>query len=290
MEPRHPERWSIRIARSGREAVVIDVRPAAAVCAAVLALVGLFAGVRLALNHFELTVSGFERTVSGERERNTALEAQAGRLLGRLEQLEAEVRSLQRQANLAPTIDATAQGGAGAPEPGAGAGMMLSIANLRLDKLSKAMRAKKTIALALAERSARPAGLPVAGARLTSGFGPRRDPVMGGAEFHSGLDFAGPYGLPIRATAPGRVSRAGWGSGWGQHVVIDHGHGFETLYAHLSRLEVRAGDSLGRGDLVGRMGSTGRSTGTHLHYTVYLDGQAVDPSPYLGEAPSAPAL
>lgn len=119
---------------------------------------------------------------------------------------------------------------------------------------------------------------------FTSGFGVRSDPFRGGAAMHAGIDLAGPIGTPIYATADGVVGRAEWANGYGNLVELEHGRGIATRYGHLSRLIVRAGDMVKRGDLIALMGSTGRSTGSHLHYEVRLDGRAVNPVPFLQSA------
>lgn len=116
---------------------------------------------------------------------------------------------------------------------------------------------------------------------ITSGFGYRRDPFSGRSAMHSGLDFKGPYGQPIVAAARGRVSFAGWKSGYGKTVEIDHGNGMMTRYAHLSQINARIGSKILEGEKLGAMGSTGRSTGTHLHFEVRMNGRAVNPKPFL---------
>jgi murein DD-endopeptidase MepM/ murein hydrolase activator NlpD len=98
---------------------------------------------------------------------------------------------------------------------------------------------------------------------------------------HEGIDFAGPVGKPILATAQGVVVNAEYSGGYGNQVKIDHGYGYETLYAHLSELEVKIGDRVERGDVLGYLGNTGRSSGPHLHYGVYRNGRAVNPRYYL---------
>lgn len=129
---------------------------------------------------------------------------------------------------------------------------------------------------------AMPVALPVSGVyRVTSGFGPRRDPFSGGAAFHGGIDFVQPHGAPIFTTAPGRVTFSGWMSGYGQLVEVDHGLGFRTRYAHLAGVDVALGQAVRQGQLVGRMGSTGRSTGTHLHYEIIFAGRTYDPANFL---------
>jgi murein DD-endopeptidase MepM/ murein hydrolase activator NlpD len=135
---------------------------------------------------------------------------------------------------------------------------------------------------ALAASFARiPAFLPVTQVRQSSDFGYRSDPFHGGGAFHAGLDLTGKSGEAIHAAADGVVVRAGWWAGYGKVVVVDHGNGMETRYGHMSRLHVKAGDTVRQGETVGAMGSTGRSTGTHLHFEIRLDGRPMDPQPFL---------
>lgn len=120
--------------------------------------------------------------------------------------------------------------------------------------------------------------------RFTSGFGYRRDPKNGGRRMHNGSDFAGPYGTPIYATADGVVSHAGWLSGFGRLVKIQHDFGIETYYAHSARIHVKVGQRVSRGDHIADMGNTGRVTGTHLHYEVRVNGTPVNPMIYIKAA------
>ena len=115
----------------------------------------------------------------------------------------------------------------------------------------------------------------------TSGFGVRYDPFLRTPALHSGLDFRGPVGEPVHATAAGVVTNAGWNGGYGRMVEIDHGNGFATRYGHMSEITVTEGQSVRIGQVVGRIGSTGRSTGPHLHYETRIDGEAVDPQRFL---------
>jgi murein DD-endopeptidase MepM/ murein hydrolase activator NlpD len=129
-----------------------------------------------------------------------------------------------------------------------------------------------------------PSRMPLEGAALTSGFGMRTHPVLGGRRQHTGIDLAAPTGTPVYATADGIVSRADWYSSYGLYISVEHGASMQTRYAHLSRLAVAAGDSVKKGDLIGYVGSTGRSTGPHLHYEVRVEGLAVNPIPYMVES------
>lgn len=117
--------------------------------------------------------------------------------------------------------------------------------------------------------------------RIGSGFGYRIDPVYKVRKFHAGLDFTSPQGTPIYATADGTVKMAGFdNSGFGNHVIINHGYGYETLYGHMVRVKARSGQSVKRGDVIGYVGSTGKSTGPHCHYEVHRNGVPVDPVYY----------
>ena len=119
-------------------------------------------------------------------------------------------------------------------------------------------------------------------AHPSSGFGPRLDPFTGRYSFHPGLDFSGPIGTAISATAPGYVVFAGSDGTYGNMVEIDHGYSLHTRYAHLSRIAVSTGMRLPKGAIVGWLGTTGRSTGPHLHYEVWYDRAARDPGRFNG--------
>jgi murein DD-endopeptidase MepM/ murein hydrolase activator NlpD len=120
--------------------------------------------------------------------------------------------------------------------------------------------------------------------RFTSGFGYRNDPFNGSGRMHEGQDMAGDYGSPIYATADGTVTYAGWENGYGRLVKISHAFGIETRYGHMSQIRVDVGQKVSRGDRIGDMGNSGRSTGTHLHYEVRLSGSAVNPMTFIRAA------
>ena len=126
-----------------------------------------------------------------------------------------------------------------------------------------------------------PSRLPLDDMRLTSGYGMRSHPVLGGRRQHNGVDLAAPSGTPVYATADGRVGMAQWYSSYGNYVQIEHGGQLQTRYAHLSSYTVQPGTMVRKGDLIGYVGSTGRSTGPHLHYEVRVAGESVDPTPYM---------
>jgi murein DD-endopeptidase MepM/ murein hydrolase activator NlpD len=115
-------------------------------------------------------------------------------------------------------------------------------------------------------------------ARISSRFGLRRDPIDGGERIHEGVDLAAPLGTPVRTSGAGVVLRAGAEPGYGNLVVVDHGGGLETRYAHLASMSVAVGDRVAAGGAIGAVGSTGRSTGPHLHFEIRRDGKSVDPA------------
>ena len=126
-----------------------------------------------------------------------------------------------------------------------------------------------------------PSRMPVDNLRMTSSFGLRWHPVLGGRRAHTGVDLANPVGTPVHATADGVVGRADWFGGYGLCIDLEHGGSLETRYGHLSRLNVVAGQSVHKGDIIGFVGTTGRSTGPHLHYEVRVEGSAVNPIPFM---------
>ncbi|MCE7795589.1 M23 family metallopeptidase [Sphingobium sufflavum] len=194
----------------------------------------------------------------------------------------ARVEAAIRQVGLNPAQ--LARSGSGGPFiPAAGTVALATLGKDRqlrslstlLDRLS-AMESALTVL---------PSGSPTASPMLTSSYGYRRDPFNGLAAFHSGIDFPGRYGQPILAASEGRVAFVGQRSGYGNCIEVDHGHGILTRYAHLAGFVARPGQAVERGQPIGRMGSTGRSTGTHLHFEVRINGAAVNPRPFLEARP-----
>jgi murein DD-endopeptidase MepM/ murein hydrolase activator NlpD len=122
---------------------------------------------------------------------------------------------------------------------------------------------------------------PLDGARITSRFGIRTDPFRRRRAMHTGIDFRAPSGQEARATAAGKVLTAGYSRGYGYMVEIDHGDGLRTRFAHLSKIVAKKGQTVAKGDVIGRTGSTGRSTGPHLHYEIRVNGRAVDPMTFI---------
>ena len=126
-----------------------------------------------------------------------------------------------------------------------------------------------------------PSRMPVDGASLTSGFGMRNHPILRQRRQHNGIDLAVAQGTPVYATADGLVGKAQYFGSYGNYVQIEHGGALQTRYAHLASYTVNSGDNVKKGDLIGYVGSTGRSTGPHLHYEVRVEGEAVNPIPYM---------
>ncbi len=148
----------------------------------------------------------------------------------------------------------------------------------KMGRLEKDMQAYEAV---LRRRGYTPSIWPVQG-KLESGFGGRRNPFGGSSyEFHSGQDIEAPWGAPVAAGASGKITFVGWQNGYGQLVVIDHGGGLTTRYGHLSHIDVSLDDTVARGQFIGRVGSTGRSTGPHLHYEVRINDEPVNPLQYL---------
>jgi len=152
-----------------------------------------------------------------------------------------------------------------------------------LKELSLARLATSLSQLDTMERAvlALPNSAPASPLTLSSGFGVRSDPFNGAAALHAGLDITGDRGQPIFAAAAGRVITVGQQGGYGNLVVVDHGHGLQTRYGHLSGFDVRPGQMVARGQQIARMGSTGRSTGDHLHFEVRVNDRAINPRPFL---------
>lgn len=157
-------------------------------------------------------------------------------------------------------------------------GVSLAALEGKMNLLERSMKAYESI---LRERGYTPSLWPVVG-KLESGFGGRRNPFGGsGYEFHSGQDIDAQTGDPVVAGASGTVTFTGWQNGYGQLVVIDHGGGLTTRYGHLSHIDINQGETVQRGQFIGRVGSTGRSTGPHLHYEIRINDEPVDPLQYL---------
>jgi len=227
---------------------------------------------------------------------------QVGAISGRLFRLESEAAQLSKRIGVlkndaaAPPVRAPRrQGEIPASEPaGASGGPLLAprtepsnvgalaVLDAQLGRVEQQIAGVASVAAQRSlEQMRLPTRLPIAGAELTSPFGNRIDPFAHTHAFHAGLDFAAPLGTPIDSAAGGTVAFAGFKPDFGWVVEIDHGNGLATRYAHASQLLVRTGQIVAPGDRIARVGSTGRSTGPHLHFEVLRAGDHVDPKRYL---------
>lgn len=152
---------------------------------------------------------------------------------------------------------------------------LLGVLENRLDTVRTGVERQQALA------AATPSIWPVVG-WLSSVFGSRTDPVNGGADFHPGLDISADYGTPVKATAEGTIETAGWAGDYGNMVLLKHGYGMSTRYGHLSRIAVSPGQTVHRGQVIGYVGATGRTTGAHLHYEILLNGDRINPMRLLG--------
>lgn len=174
-----------------------------------------------------------------------------------------------------PEAAADSQDAVGGPYIPIGGAQALSAA------MQEADLAFSRIELVKAEAARLPLVRPMPGGDMTSNFGSRRDPFLGSLAFHAGIDFRSPTGTDIRPTAPGVVTVAGWSGGYGNMVEVDHGNGVTTRYGHMSRIIARVGDHVTRDTVIGEVGSTGRSTGPHLHYETRINGVPLNPVNYI---------
>jgi murein DD-endopeptidase MepM/ murein hydrolase activator NlpD len=208
------------------------------------------------------------------REENERQRAELNELNQRVEAVEDTSRKLAEKSGVIEGSEPAGAGGPALPLDENG----LAAVESKMLQLERNMRAYEAV---LRERGYTPTVWPVAG-KLEGGFGGRRNPFGGSSyEFHSGQDIEAAYGDPIVAGASGKISFVGWQNGYGQLIVIDHGGGLTTRYGHLSHIDVANGQSVERGQFIGRVGSTGRSTGPHLHYEVRINDEPVNPLQYL---------
>ncbi|MDI3480839.1 MAG: hypothetical protein PWQ97_494 [Tepidanaerobacteraceae bacterium] len=157
----------------------------------------------------------------------------------------------------------------------------LRVMESRLPEQEQSLKELKNAIIQRNQRMASTPNIWPVDGRITSGFGYRRSPFGYRKEFHDGLDVAAPYGTSIRATADGVVVFVGYKSGYGNMVTISHGYGFETSYGHTSRVMVKKGQKVKKGQIIAQVGNSGRSTGPHVHYMVRLNGEVKDPASYL---------
>ncbi len=236
-----------------------------------VALYGIYSFTRQ-VAHLRLARENIILRIENEKQRQ-----QLANLKVRVEAVEDESRRLAEISGVSHQDDATNKHGAGGPSLAIDAATISAI-EYRAAHVEKELQAYQNV---MRERAKIPSVWPVEG-EMTDGFGTRRNPFdEASSEFHAGQDIAAPWGTPVTAAGSGVVAFAGTQSGYGQIVIIDHGNGLTTRYGHLSVIEVQAGQEVGRGTVLGRVGSTGRSTGPHLHYEVRINESAVSPRRYL---------
>lgn len=221
---------------------------------------------------------------------NDSYRQATGELAGQVAALQTAVDQLGNDANLAPETqraianlpkglrDRAMGGGANDNvQPETTIGVLRGVLNVidaQISSVRSAVERQQILA------NATPSIWPTAG-WLTSSFGGRVDPFTGGRDYHAGLDISADKGKPVRATADGTINEAGYSGNYGNMVLVSHRFGLSTRYGHLSRLAVSRGQTVRRGDVIGYVGSTGRSTSPHLHYEVLLNGQAINPLRFL---------
>jgi murein DD-endopeptidase MepM/ murein hydrolase activator NlpD len=275
----------------------ISLLPTLGSVAAVLALpilIGLGArwSALVDIGDLERTNIALQIENASYREATTQLADQISSLQSAVDSLgiQAAVDPKARQAmeKLPEGVKSRAMGGGLGPAPAVLSNMfspdltfgmlsdLLGTMASRLDIMRTGVQRRQALA------AATPSIWPVPG-WLTSHFGNRRDPFTGSSDFHPGLDISADYGQPVHATADGTVAVAGPNGAYGNLVEIDHGYGIVTRYGHLSRFRAAAGQQVHRGEVIGFVGSTGRSTSAHLHYEILLNGRLTDPMQLLGQ-------
>lgn len=275
----------ILITATGRAPRSITLRPAS-----------LILGIVLGLGLPALWISYLTRHNQRLAQEHQVLSDQANQVLTDLQTITDDVEELKSRAGLstetaAPDLRDSDDGfnPQGGLSKVASVEMVLNLSKTRMNSLETVLtnavkpNLEATLASEVKRQAAFPQGKPITGAlQVSSEFGLRPSPFGGlDYEIHEGIDFAGPIGKPVLATADGTVALAEYERGYGNHIKINHGYGYTTLYAHLSRTVVQPGDWVKRGNVVGYLGNTGRSSGPHLHYGIYRQGQPVNPRHYL---------
>jgi murein DD-endopeptidase MepM/ murein hydrolase activator NlpD len=287
------KRYSIVLADRSTGVVrrfTISLRPAVAVVAATFALpvlMGLGArwSARSAIDELTQAKIALEMENASYREATGQLAAQVSSLQSAVDDLGARAAvdpaASRAMEKLPATVRSRAMGGgsnAVAPAlafafPDSTFGVLrdlLGVLEIRLDSMRTGVERRQALA------AATPSIWPVAG-WLSSAYGTRRDPFNGGQDFHPGLDISAEHGQPVLAPADGVVSSASYSGNYGNLIVIDHGFGITTRYGHLSRYGVMSGQRVTRGQVIGHVGSTGRSTSSHLHYEILVNGKLTNP-------------
>ena len=265
----HTSRSRARVQRIRVEKRSVTIFFAAVAVIAVGLIYGLY-GLTQHVAHIRIEMENQRLKAENERQRQ-----ELEQLNTRVEKVEDTSRKLAEKSGVVDfSMSTPGTGGPALPLDEMG----LATLAAKMRRLEEDMSAYESI---LRQRGYTPSLWPVQGT-LEGGFGGRRNPFGGGGyEFHSGQDIEAAWGAPVVAGAAGRVSFVGWQNGYGQLVVVDHGDGLTTKYGHLSQIDVQLDQSVSRGQMLGKVGSTGRSTGPHLHYEVRINDQAVNPLPFL---------
>jgi murein DD-endopeptidase MepM/ murein hydrolase activator NlpD len=282
MTRRIPKRYTILISCTGHQPIVLSFRPA-------IALLALILGVGLPIVATLTLLYSYAHRNIQLAQRNSQLTEEASSILKRLELLEDKVGTL-KDPPVSPQSDANSQSDPNSQNANLESSLqsepelMLSVAR---NKIPSLLQLLQTTPEPLTEKdlirdAARPRGLPILGdAKISSPFGLQPGSSQWGYELHQGIDLTAAYGSSIQATASGIVEEAGWDTRFGNRIVVNHGYGYRTLYAHLSKLSVTEGTSVKRDQVIGYLGDSGRSTAPHLHYGIYRNGFVVDPKDYL---------
>lgn len=264
----HTNRSKARVQRIRIEKRVVTTFFAAALVVALGLSYGLY-GLTQQAAHLRTVFENERLRAENERQR-----IELEKLNNRVEKVEDTSRKLAEKSGVVEQGPIAGSGGPALPLDEMGLATVIA----KMGRLEEDMKAYEAV---LRERGYTPTIWPVNG-KLEGGFGGRRNPFGGGGyEFHSGQDIEADWGAPIVSGASGRVTFTGWQNGYGQLVEVDHGGGLTTRYAHLSHIDVELDQMVERGQLLGKVGSTGRSTGPHLHYEVRINDQPVNPLPYL---------
>ena len=264
----HTSRSKARVQRIRVEKKVVTSFFVAAAVLAVCFGYGLY-GLTQQAAHLRTEFENQRLRAENEKQRQ-----ELEKLNNRVEKVEDTSRKLAEKSGVVENKPAPGSGGPALPLDEMGLATLIA----KMGRLEEDMRSYEAV---LRQRGYTPTIWPVNGT-LEGGFGGRRNPFGGpGYEFHSGQDIEAPWGASVIAGASGTVTFVGWQNGYGQLVIVDHGGGLTTRYGHLSHIDVEMNQTVARGQLLGKVGSTGRSTGPHLHYEVRINDEPVDPLPYL---------
>lgn len=266
----HTSKSRARVQRIRVEKKSVTVFVTASIVLGLCLVYGLY-GLTQQVRHLRTEMENQSLRAENERQRQ-----ELEKLNNRVEKVEDTSRKLAEKSGVVDDSNYTPSG-TGGPELPLDEMALETLAS-KMSRLELDMSAHEA---SLRQRGYTPTLWPVEGT-LEGGFGGRRNPFGGGGyEFHSGQDIEAGWGAPVVSGAAGKVSFVGWQNGYGQLVVVDHGGGLTTRYGHLSQIDVELDQTVLRGQLLGKVGSTGRSTGPHLHYEVRINDEAVNPLPYL---------